>query len=158
MSSPLDVSIQTSLMPLSAMRFMSALSDSTNLAFQNGWSIHEPQNSCRNMPGISLSAEMRLSMRCGECFEWSGQTDSMKHSSHGAALRRSSVGRTMTYLGVLIVVCASPSPDLNQNCEFLPYDAGWRSGAARQSRAATCHSTQTEETTHGRLNAGTGPA
>jgi len=51
-SRPLEVSIHTSSMLVFLMRARSLGSFRTNLARQNGWSIHEPQKSCRYMPNV----------------------------------------------------------------------------------------------------------
>ena len=51
-SRPLPVSIQTSWMLVWRMRAKSCGSCSKNWLRQNGCSIHEPQNSCKNMPKV----------------------------------------------------------------------------------------------------------
>ena len=64
-SSPLAVSIQHSWIEVAWMRARSLGSSIRKRARQNGWSIHEPQNSCRYMPRVRCLISMRLSMERG---------------------------------------------------------------------------------------------
>ena len=54
-SLPRSVSIHTSCTEVARMRSRSLGSLSTNFVRQKGWSIHEPQNSCRYMPRVRSS-------------------------------------------------------------------------------------------------------
>ena len=61
-SSPFAVSIHTSRTPDSTIRRRSFGSSSLKAVRQNGWSIHEPQSSCRNMPRRNWVTEIRFSI------------------------------------------------------------------------------------------------